>query len=199
MTILKDLHPLTPSAFFQVKAKIYRSMNKQNILPDITPLYLEHAIVDMALSWSLEGIKIHVKTHKKLEEEERLELFFDTRDVKSVSSITRFCHHFTTFEKPDGMLAMKEVTRFRGNDSHKLADPSLFFIDTVAQHDAYEIKIEICKEALYGYNPTECKRLGFAYQLIRDTDLSSQHFPVSSLDFFIEKHPELWSSLELEE
>ena len=194
--ILKDLPPLVPSTFFQIKAKIYQSMKSKALLPDTSTLLGEEHFVDMALSWSLEGIKVSAKAHKDLVKGDCLELFFDTRDVKSANSITRFCHHFLIYpEKIDGVQAV-EVTRFRNDDGHKLADPSLFSVLTTVRYSFYKMDIKICKDALHGYNPTECKRLGFYYRFIRKNG-PPQHFAVSSVEFSIDKHPELWPSLEL--
>jgi len=196
MSVL-NLRPFSPSGFFQVRAKVYRAGRKQ-LLPDTTGLLAEKKFADVALSWNPQGLSVYAKLKKAPEEGDFLELFIDTRDLKTTSSITRFCHHFLIYpEEVDGLQAI-EVTRFRSDDSHELADSSLFVVDTSIKHSSYEMEIGIPKEALYGYDPTEFKRLGFCYRFVRK-NAPPQHFAVSSKFFSIEKHPELWASLELKE
>nr|NGX51321.1 hypothetical protein [Chlamydiota bacterium] len=192
MTALKDLRPFSPSTFFEVRTKIRRA-GRREFLPDTSGLLNEKKFADLSLSWGFQGLSIYAKVKKKPEEGDFLELFIDTRDLKSTSSITRFCHHFIIYpEEVDGVQAL-EVTRFRGEDSHELADSSLFIIDTAVRRNSYEMEIGIPKEALHGYDPKEFKRLGFCYRFIRNNG-PPQHFALSSEFFNLEKHPELWAS-----
>ena len=195
MSILKDLRPFSPAGFFQVRAKIHRAGRKQP-LPDTTGLLNEQKFADIALSWSPQGLSVNAKVKKTPEEGDYLELFIDTRDLKTTSSIHKFCHHFIFYPEEVGGVQGIEVTRFRGEDSHELADSSLFVVDTVVKRSSYEMEIGIPKEALHGYSREEVKRIGFCYRLNRKNG-QPQHFALSSQFFALEKHPELWASLEL--
>ncbi|MGE0197611.1 MAG: hypothetical protein AB7N99_09670 [Simkaniaceae bacterium] len=195
MSALKDLRPFSPSGFFQVRTKIHRGGRKQ-VLPDTTGLLVEEKFADLAVSWSPEGLSFTAQVKKIPEEGDYLELFIDTRDLKTTNSITRFCHHFLFYpEEVEGVQAL-EVTRFRGEDKHELADSSLFIVDTTVKRASYEMEIGIPQEALHGYNPSEFKRLGFCYRFVRKEG-APQHFGISSRFFALEKHPELWATLEL--
>ena len=79
-----------------------------------------------------EGIELQVVVNQPVQEcfypdvsrGDGIELFFDTRDVKTSGYNTRFCHHFFFLpEAVDGHQA-GELTRFRTEDVHDLCDPN---------------------------------------------------------------------------
>ena len=197
MTVLKELKPLSPAAFFEVRTSVPKGEKKETFkkafLPDASGLTGEGSLAKVAILWSPSGIFFHVEVKIGIEEGDLIDLFIDTRDLKNSNVITRFCHHFIFY--PDEEKGV-EVTRFRGDDSHLLADPSLFSIKTQVKRSSYTFEIGIPKEALYGYDPTEFKRLGFTYRLKKKSG-EKQHFNLSSDFFHIEKHPALWASLNL--
>ena len=199
MTVLKELKPLSPAAFFEVRTSVSKAEKKKAfkkaLLPDASGLTGEGSLAKVAILWSSSGLFFHVEVKIGIEEGDLIDLFIDTRDLKNSNVITRFCHHFTFF--PDEEKGV-EVTRFRGDDSHALADPSLFSIKTEVKRSSYTFEIGIPKEALYGYDPTEFKRLGFTYRLKKKSG-EKQHFNLSSDFFHIEKHPALWASINLSE
>ncbi|MCB1109467.1 MAG: hypothetical protein KDK64_00655 [Chlamydiia bacterium] len=231
MSVLKELKPLTPSAFFEVRGKIPRWCRRERLderslprrkvqggrwsepltstpsqaekkkqfkkgrLPDVTGLTGEGKLIQLALLWSPVGLYIEMESKLGLEKGDRLELFIDTRDLKTSNVITRFCHHFVfDLEEEQG----REETRFRGEDQHELADSSLFAFKTEMKHLSYRVEIALPKEALYGYDPSEFKRLGFCYRFKRRNG-EKEHFNLSSEHFNLEKHPALWASMELVE
>ncbi|MCP5505215.1 MAG: hypothetical protein H7A41_08710 [Chlamydiales bacterium] len=199
MTVLKELKPLSPAAFFDVRVAIPKADKKRSFrkgsLPDGSGLTGEGSLAKVALLWSPTGLFFEVDVKLAMEEGDFLELFIDTRDLKNSNVITRFCHHFIFYpEEEEGM----EVTRFRGDDSHPLADPSLFSVKTTVKRSSYLFEIGIPKEVLYGYDPLEFKRLGFTYRFQKKSG-EKQHFNLSSDFFHIEKHPALWASLILSE
>lgn len=200
MTVLKDLRPFPPSGFFHLRAEVLQEgkkrLNSQYFLPDTTGLLGERKFADLAFAWSPQGLTAYAQVKKTLEEGDYLELFIDTRDLKTTSVLTRFCHHFLFYpEEVEGTQAL-EVTRFRGDDKHELAASTLFNVKTVVKKNTYTMDIRIPKEALYGYDPKEFMRLGFCYRFVRKNG-EPQHFGVSSHFFTLEKHPALWASLEL--
>ena len=136
------------------------------------------------MGWHKDGIAVEVITERSLE---LIELFFDTRDRKTIGFPTRFCHHFLIkIETLDGC----EVTRFRTDDAHELCEPSL--IDVAGTSS--KVTLWFPKEILFGYEPAQFKRLGFTYRI----NGGEQNFTVLDADFAIEKHPSLWSTLNLE-
>lgn len=194
MTALKDLKPLTPAPFFKVRGKVTQfGTQKAHPLPDMSGLMGEGHLVNVTLSWSPVFLHIHVASKLSLEEGDFIDLFIDTRDLKNSNVITRFCHHFIiTPEEEEGV----EVTRFRGEDKHDLADPKLIKVQTHVKRRSYEFEVALPKEVLYGYDPREFKRLGFSYRFQRKNG-EKQHFNLSSDFFNLEKHPSLWASLDL--
>jgi len=198
MTVLKELKPLSPAAFFEVRTEIPKADKKKSFkksfLPDASGLTGEGRLAKVAALWSDSGLYFRVEAKLSLEEGDFIDLFIDTRDLKNSNVITRFCHHFIFYpEEEEGV----EVTRFRGDDSHDLADPSLFSVKTEVKRSTYSFEIGIPKEALYGYDPAEFKRLGFTYRFQKKSG-EKQHFNLSSDLFQIEKHPALWASLTLD-
>ena len=165
MTVLKELKPLSPAAFFDVKASVPKADKKHSfkkgVLPDGSGLTGDGRLAKIALIWSPSGVFLEIGVKLAIEEGDFLDLFIDTRDLKNSNVITRFCHHFIIYPEEEGGV---EVTRFRGDDSHELADPSLFSVKTTVKRSSYTFEIGIPKEALYGYDPTEFKRLGFTYR-----------------------------------
>lgn len=193
MSTLKDLRPLSPAPFFEVRGKIPKADKKKGfkkgLLPNVTGLSGEGYLVDVALLWSPVGLYVELKCKLEIESGDLLDLFIDTRDVKSSNVITRFCHHFRfDLSEKQGM----EVTPFRGEDRHDLADASLFSIKT----ERKGAEISLPKEILYGFDPIEFKRLGFSYRFQRKNG-EKQHFNLSSDFFNLEKHPALWATMEL--
>jgi len=87
-----------------------------------------------------------------------------------------------------------EITHFRGEDNHPLADPALFILEAGFEKMSYHLSVYIPKEALFGFDPAAFPRLGFSYRLRRGKS-SPQHFPTS----FIERFPSLWSTIYLED
>ena len=197
MTILKDLCPLSPSGFFEIRAKIFRS-GRKNFLPNMSEIFSEENFADVSLMWSFEGLSMGLRVKKLPEEGDFLEVFVDTRDIKTANSIHQFCHHFIFYpEEVDGIQGL-EVTRFRGEDKHPHANPLQFLTDVTVKKRSYEMEIGMPKEVLHGYNPEEFKRIGFCYRVVRKNG-NPQHFGLSSKFFDIEKHPGLWPSIELKD
>ena len=52
-----------------------------------------------------------------------LELFISLKPVSSMSSVSRFCHHFVIFPVEIGGFYAKEMTHFRHDDTRPLFDP----------------------------------------------------------------------------
>ncbi len=197
--MLENLVPVEPVHFFALQLPCLqttkKSLEKQHRLPALEQLYGEKFFATVSLGWHKEGIAICVKSPSlktshfpDIQAGDSVELFFDTRDVKTTGYPTRFCHHF--FFLPDGQAG--EITRVRTDDAHPLCDPELL----KAKCDGKEMTIWIPKEALFGYEPAQFKRVGFTYRINR-TDKFPQYFTISDEDFAIEKHPAFWASMEL--
>lgn len=202
--MLNELHPLPPASFFQISVNVKKKVGRLSYLPDISDLLNEEMFARVAITWSLSGLTFSIRSKKTLEksfypnyrEGDSVEFFLDTRDLKNAQSIHRFCHHFVCLPEEVGSVQVQEVTHFRADEAHELADPSLFSMHTKVGRQNYEVEVHIPKEALYGYDPSNFKLIGFAYRINRYGG-DPQHFPISSRFFSLEKHPDLWATLIL--
>ena len=202
--MLKELSPFPPASFFSLSTKIRKKVGRLSYLPSTAGLLNEKEFARLGVIWSEGGLTLHLSVKKKLEETvyprcqdgDSLEVFIDTRDLKNAKSVHRFCHHFIFLpEEVDGIKA-EEVTRFKADESHEIASPELFVIETKVGKRDYEMEIHIPKAALHGYDPLEFNKLGFTYRINRHGG-DPQHFALSSRFFSLEKHPALWATLIL--
>ncbi len=191
---------------------------KTYLLPDTSFLCSEESFAEVAMGWSEEGIEVFIiaklkNTAKSFRQEgnvgegnvdfssgDCVEIFIDTRDVKTATFNTRFCHHFV-FRKEvlDGKTAA-EVTHFRTEDTHPLCDPDELQMKCDVKSSiwgkGYSMNIFIPKSCLVGYDSNQFKRLGFSYRINRCEGFS-QHFSVVTDDYQIDQQPSLWSSINL--
>jgi hypothetical protein len=183
-------------------------LKKQYLLPDMAPFSQTSPFANVALGWSVEGIFCTVYSEISVSEVyfpdfqrgDCVELFIDTRDLKGSKFPTKFCHHFCFLPEPVVMegeeIQGMEVTHFRGEETHPLADPSLFYVECEKHKKGYILKIFIPSTALFGYDPSQYDRLGFTYRINRN-NRPAQYFSCSGQEVAIELHPSLWSSLKL--
>lgn len=203
--------PLAPVNYFQMGADCfklekplsYKSM-RANMLPNTSALCAEEHFADVAMGWTTEGIEVfvHVKEafnqayYPDVAKGDSVELFFDTRDVKTSGYNTRFCHHFFFLpEAVEGHMA-GEITRFRTEDVHDLCNPNELIVKCDLKSSGYDMHIVIPSQCLYGYDPDQFDRMGFTYRINRAAG-SSQHFSVTSEDYQLEQQPSLWSSIRM--
>lgn len=173
-------------------------------LPSTSRLCHEYSFTKVAVGWNQEGLffQIHVSqpytksSFPDVQKGDSIELFIDTRDVKSSGFNTRFCHHFYFLPKPADDHQCGEITHFRTEDSHPLCDPKQLVCQSQFGSNDYTTKIFIPSQCLYGYDPKQFDRLGFTYRINR-TSGKSQHFSVSSHEYQIDQQPSLWSSMKL--
>lgn len=203
------LPPLYPETFFSAAIKGYKAeklgttwSKRKFLLPDVSLLLSEEKFADLFFFWNEQGIGIVCEVqlsftdcfYPKYQEGDCLEIFIDTRDLKNANVTHRFCHHFVFLPvEVQGVRAM-EVTHFRSEDKHSLADPNFLLVDAEIGKKKYTISTFIMKEALFGYDPTAFSKLGFACR-VRRTQAPPQHFPTT----FIEKYPSLWGTITLED
>lgn len=213
--MLEEIVPFTPVHFFAFSAECKQDVGPKNkalgkgyVLPDLAPFHREDAFASVALAWHEEGIHCTVQSTSTIQESifpdfqtgDAVELFFDTRDVKTSGFNTRFCHQFFFLAEPvdmDGEVVQAgEITRFRTEDIHELCNAKLLIVDCLKQRKGYTLNIFIPAECLHGYDPAQIDRLGFTYRIHRSGG-TPQCFSASSEDFPIEQQPSLWASLKL--
>lgn len=209
---------LSPVNFFQLSAEcnylpsasaekfptLTATTMRKYLLSDTSTLCSEEHFADVAMGWNESGIEalVHVKEPYRqsnfpdIMRGDSVELFFDTRDVKTSGFNTRFCHHFFFLpESVEGHHA-GELTRFRTEDAHDLCDPTTLQVKSQIKANNYLVHIFIPAQSLNGYDPEQFDRLGFTYRINRAGGYV-QHFSVTTDDYQIEQQPSLWSSLRL--
>jgi len=201
--MLEEIPSLPPLHFFTLAIDVPKE--KKQLLLDTSPLLGEEPFADVKIAWNDAGLQFEVifkipfqgVSYPDFASGEAIELFLDTRDLKTAGFPTRFCHHFLILPKEVGGIQALEITKFRAEESHPLCDPADIFVETMLSKKTFQVKIGLPREILHGYDPRAFDRLGFTYRLHR-TGGAPQHFSVSSRGVAIEKHPGLWATLRLE-
>lgn len=207
---LDDLPALLPADFFAFNLPLYPTetgeLKKRHLLPDLSSLLLEEHFADIWAGYNQKGLFFEIEVRQPFQSAafpnylngDAVELFIDTRDLKTAGFPTRFCHHFLFFPQPVDGVHARELTHFRTEDAHELCDSNALKIETEHTRRKYFLKIFIPTQCLHGYDPTSFKRLGFTYRICRPEG-GYQHFNLSSTIYALPAHPSLWSSLTLED
>jgi hypothetical protein len=205
------LPDLSPLLFFNLSYEcLYfkqHHFDSSHLLPSMSSYLAEEHFAKIFLAWKEEGIFLRVESCSSFSsidpqdpiQGDSMEFFFNTRWNKENSVITKFCHHFLFFpeggnekEKEQG----KEITRFRGEDMHRLCDPYDLEIKTDLSKKGCTSDIFIPAKCLYGFDPLSIDTFGFGYAIHRKGK-SSLHFPLSSSEISMETHPSFWAQIKM--
>ena len=179
-------------------------LKKEYLLPS-TSLYLdEEDSNEIYFAWNENGLFFQVKVPAEdidisaleYRRGDSIELFIDTRNNKSIGYITKFSHHFVIYPKLVDRSYIKEVTRFKNDDMHKLADPKDFEISVDIEKKYYFIDLFIPSKCLYGFDPSRFNKLGFTYMINR-RGKEPCHLSLSSREISIERNPYFWTNILL--
>lgn len=210
--MFEDVPSLCPVQFFGMSTdclflnKGTLKADKRYILPSTDELMDEEAFAEGYAAWNFEkltflfDIQIPFQNvdETDIRKGDSIELFIDTRDLKSRPTISKFCHHFVFYPTQIQGFFGREVTRFRGDDAHRLCHPEDLIVKPQIKTKSYSILIEIPSDCLCGFDPMSFPRIGFTYRINR-TGGPAQHFAVSSQEYVIEHHPATWGTLKLVE
>lgn len=211
---MDELPSLEPLHFFALNCSFLsfkggrgETLPRTHLLPSFSSFFGEVPFAKVAMGYSDEGIYVDVISESRIpkvafpdfQNGDSVELFFDTRDMKNANGIHRFCHHFffltNIFEYEGDKVQCGEITRFRGEEKHELADPDVLLVTCDEKwKGGYVMHIFIPKEVLFGYDPVSFPRLGFTYRINRVG--KPQYFSTSAEEYPIEKQPALWATLE---
>lgn len=210
--VLESLPELLPADFFAIECDVgyteekgnFPSKMEKHYLPDTSFLLNEESFADVGLLWNERGLFGQVEVHEPFQESvypevkegDSIELFLDTRNLKTAGFATRFCHHFVILPAPINGIQCKELTRFRSEDSHPIAETLAAEVKATFLKKGYLVQFFLKKEALFGFDPSVRLSLGFTYRINRYKK-RPQHFSVSSLFYPIEQQPSLWATLHL--
>jgi len=178
--------------------------DKKHKIPDTSFFSLEESFATLFMGWNLEGLYFYVDVQSPVEKTffpevsrgDSVELFIDTRDVKTSGFNTKFCHHFFFLPEVADGRDRGEITRFRTEDAHELCNFNELELKSQITRKGYALKIAIPAHCLHGYDPREVGRLGFTYRINRFNG-AAQHFSVHTDEFPVEQQPSLWSSVKL--
>lgn len=204
-----ELVPLNPVHFFQMSwdcpraEKIEDLKGKKYLIPDTSSLLNEEHFADVFMGWNAKGLFFVIESKEKLvasyfpelDRGDAVELFIDTRDIKTSGYNTRFCHHFFFLPTPIEERQHGEITHFRSEDAHPLCDPDLLQSKT-KMGKGWRLEIFLPKEVLHGYDPEQFNRLGLNFRIHRSVG-GPEHFSASTSDFNNLEQPSLWSTIQL--
>ncbi|MDE3046631.1 MAG: hypothetical protein KGJ02_08345 [Verrucomicrobiota bacterium] len=207
--MFEELPSLCPVQFFGVSADCLflprgaMRADKRFLLPSTSELLDEDSFADLYVAWNFDKFSFLVDVHvpfQKVDDDVRkgdsIELFFDTRDLKSKGVVSRFCHHFVFYPAQIHGFYGREVTRFRNEDVHRLCHPEDLTVSPKILDNGYRLEIEIPAHCLTGFDPMSFPRIGFTYRINR-AEGPPQHFAVSSNEYAIEQYPAMWGTLKL--
>lgn len=206
----EDLPAFSPVQFFGVSAECLLTRgilkpDKEHLLPSTSDLLGEVSFADVYAGWNVDKLSFYIHVHSPFQKigepdfrkGDCVELFIDTRDLKTKGAISKFCHHFVFFPALSQNFYGRELTRFRSDDMHRLCHPEDLQVAAHIDNDSYRLSIEIPNTCLFGYDPLSFSRIGFTYRINR-ADGPAQHFAVSSEEYAIEQHPATWGTLNLQ-
>ncbi|MCB1119004.1 MAG: hypothetical protein KDK65_03500 [Chlamydiia bacterium] len=203
--------PLTPSTFFHVNFECFwisedqwqkEIKEKRYRLPSLMSLTDEEQWASVHLGWNEKGLGLAVQVPKpfnqseypKIDQGDSVELFIDTRD-KSSGYCSQFCHHFFFLPVNVDGIQSGEITRFRSEETHELADGTKLPVN-VDWGKLVTLLVWIPATCLHGYDTQQFERLGMTYRINRIGSLS-QHLSVVSSEYQVEQQPSMWSSVRL--
>lgn len=213
MTLGEEFSPLLPASLFEMgfscpylPAKVASKLIKEDryLVPEAPFLLKEEPFAKLHMGWNEEGLHFFLQCDRPFTDVfypdfargDALQLFIDTRNNKSTTILTKFCHQFLFLPKEiDGVQSL-EITRFRTDDQHELCDPKELHSTAAFQKNSYTMHIFIPTQCLHGYDPAECNRIGFTY-CVHAVGGFKQHFSAHSEEFTFESLPALWSNVRL--
>ncbi|MES2273297.1 MAG: hypothetical protein V4487_03815 [Chlamydiota bacterium] len=209
MSLFDDVPALSPIQFFGLSASCFSIKDKWRphkdyLLPETSELLSEEHFADVFAGWNREKLAFYVSVSRPFQKigesdfrkGDSVELFIDTRDLKTKGVVSRFCHHFVFFPVETQNFYGREITRFRNEDTHRLCHPEDLQVTPDLDDESYRLTIEIPSHCLHGYDPVSFPRIGFTYRINR-FEGPPQHFAVSSEEYVIEQHPATWGTLKL--
>jgi hypothetical protein len=209
MAFAQQEENLNPVSFFALqtdcqKKKGSKRLGEEYLLPCTTQITGDEAFASVRAGWSEKNLSFLITVKKtldrsvfpRIEKGDAVELFIDTRDVKTSGHNTRFCHHFFFLPEVVDGTQCGELTHFRGDDRHDLCDPALLSVTVASARKSYEMEVEIPAECLVGYDPKQFTRFGFTYRVHR-TNGEPLHFSAHSREFQIEEQPSLWATVNM--
>jgi hypothetical protein len=160
--LLEEISHILPLDCFATQCKLLHTKNQPSIkvmrkkflLPSTSELLHEIPFAEIAMAWSEQAIYCDIFFDRPLDPIDKMELFFDTRDLKTVSFTHRFCHQFLILpQRASNETFTKEITAFRTEDVHPLCLAEDIQVDLQDNRRSYVIRVVIPAHCLHGYDP----------------------------------------------
>ncbi len=175
------------------------------LVPDLTGIDGKTPFADVYMAWNHQGVYVAVETNGLSATQvdtdhplrgDGLQIWIDTRDVRTASRGSRYCHHFCFWpgvesEKPGG----RQFRLRRARAQARLCDADQLHVASRVSKSGYCLELHILKSALTGFDPDENNRLGFTY-LLKDRKLGRQ-FWTADETLPVSYDPSLWGTAEL--
>jgi len=177
------------------------------LLPDLQSWCKEEGFADVLFGWSEEGILINIEVEESFSQVEypeyslgdAIEIFIDTRDLKSAKIVSKFCHHFYVLPAvPKEGLQCGEITRFRlDEEGRPLCSPEELTVSVKNSNKGTSVRLFIPQNCLYGFDTQQIDKIGFSYLIHSKFFKRSQGFSVDPQDFNVAQVPSFWATLIL--
>ena len=178
-------------------------------LPDFSELERPRTGPDVRVGWNRDGLAFRFEIHGKCQEpwcrdktpedSDGVQIWLDTRDVKTVHRAGRFCHRLFFLPMGAGRGHAEPVAGVmpihRARAPHGPIDASQLKVLSERLSDGYVLHAMIAADALTGFDPAEHPRLGFTWA-VTDRELGEQTLGIGSPSPY-QQDPSLWSTLEL--
>ena len=144
-------------------------------MPDLMVLDGREAFADVYAGWSERGLyfAVNVKRAAGASVDRRrplhgdgLQIWLDTRNVRSVHRASRYCHHFYFLPATGQTKPRGGQTRIRRARAHSgLCESSELPVASDTSGTGYRLEAHLPAKALTGFDPEENRLLGFTYLL----------------------------------
>jgi hypothetical protein len=177
-------------------------------LADLKQLDDEKPWAQVRLGWNPAGLGIAVLAQgvspqqltRRPEAFAVAQFWVDTRDTRTVSRATRFCHRFDVRLEPGASRGRLEAQAAQRPIARAVADAPICRTDEIpvraeVARPGWLLELFLPSQVLHGFDPDTNRRLGFAYH-IADGVREDQFLGVGR-EFPIGENPSLWGTLEL--
>ena len=178
-------------------------------LANLTDLETPREGVDFRIAWNEKGIAFWLTVFgkkqspwcraSKPEDSDGLQIWIDTRNIKTVHRAGRFCHRFYFLPGGDGPDLQKPCVGVlpinRAREPHGPVHENQLAVISEIQSNGYLLQGAISAEALTGFDPTEHTAIGFTYAVVDRERGELTLGPGAPMPY--REDPSLWPALEL--
>lgn len=206
---LAGKQPLSPSYFFNFHltcSKWNRGFEKKHLLPALCKLDGKSPFATVSIGWEQEGLHVQVEVlqdeikvfYPDIQKGDSIELFIDTKNLKSAKTSHSFCHHFFFLPEPIEGIDRGEITRFRTEDTHPLCMKEDLECTIEHTKKGYTASIFIPERCLTGFQGEKNTKIGFGYRVNSSIELP-QLFAIPKDTMVAEQYPYLLAEMQFVE